>query len=443
MRKKLRNNILYLLAFLILVTLGACSQQEGAHAEGEATTYTCPMHPQIVRDEPGACPICGMDLVPVSQPGDNEEAAVTEDLAFLLEPTNSSIVSSVATTKPERKTVQATVEMEGIITYDPRRVYTIPARVPGRIEQLYVKYNFQPISKGQKLLEIYSPDLITAQQELLYLVQSAPEDKQLIEASKQKLRLLGATDTQISRLIRTGEASYTFAIYSPYDGYVIGLNSTAPAATPSAAGNAAAGTGGSMGAMGAGGSSSAAAPMAAVQDIQLREGMYVSTGQPLLQVVNPTQLWAEFNIPAGQVSAVAKGTAVAITFPQLPDQKLEAKVDFLQPFYQAGENFAKVRVYLPGNQKAAMVGQLVSAQASYTTAPALWVPKAAVLDIGTRSVSFRKVNGVFEPVAVTAGTTEGDETQIMEGLQPGDVIATNAQFLVDSESFIKLKKTNL
>ncbi|MBF9252207.1 efflux RND transporter periplasmic adaptor subunit [Pontibacter sp. 172403-2] len=445
MKKKLRNSVLYLLAFLMLITLGACNDKEEQHAEGEATTYTCPMHPQIVRDEPGTCPICGMDLVPVSQPGSGEEAAITEDLAFLLEPTNSSVVSDVATTKPKQKTVQATVEMEGVITYDPRKVYTVPARVGGRIEQLYVKYNFQPISKGQKLMEIYSPELITAQQELLYLVQSAPDDKQLIEAAKQKLRLLGATDAQINRLIRTGEASYTFAIYSPYDGYVIGLNTAAPAATPGMAAAAApAPAGGGMGGMG-GGSSAGAAPAApaapaAGQDIQLREGMYVSTGQPLLRVVNPEQLWAEFNIPAGQVSAVAKGTAVHITFPQLPGKKLEAKVDFLQPFYQEGENFAKVRVYLPGQQRLARVGQLVSAQASYTTAPSLWVPKAAVLDIGTRSVAFKKLNGVFEPVAVTAGTTEGDQTQILEGLAQGDVIAGNAQFLVDSESFIKINK---
>jgi len=438
MRKKLKNSILYLFAFLVLVSLNACNREEGAHAAEDHTTYTCPMHPEIVRDAPGSCPVCGMDLVPVSQSGDSSEAVITEDLAFLLQPANNSVISSVATTRPEQKSVQAAVEMEGIITYDPRSVYTIPARVSGRIEQLYIKYNFQPVSKGQKLLEIYSPDLITAQKELLYLVQSAPEDMQLIEASKQKLRLIGATDAQISRLLRSGEASYTFAIYSPYDGYAIGLNSPAPATTP---GTSQLPPSGGMNSMGGGSGSNPTAATAPDQNIQLREGMYVSAGQPLLQVVNPRQLWAEFNIPAGQVNAIAKGTAVAITFPQLPDEKLEAKVDFLQPFYQAGENFAKVRVYLPGNQKAAMVGQLVSAKANYKTAPALWVPKAAVLDIGTRSVAFRKVKDVFEPVAVTIGTTEGDETQIVEGLQQEDIIAANAQFLVDSESFIKLRKT--
>ena len=433
---KLYLNILFL-ALAILVA--ACSGKEEEHT-AENTEYTCPMHPQIVQNEPGTCPICNMELVPKSAHG--EQIEITEDLAFLLRPTNSSVIAAVETTRPQEKTVEATVEMEGIITYDPRRVFTIPARIAGRIEKLAVKYNFQPVSKGQKLLEIYSPELITAQKELLYLVQSAPEDKQLIEAARQKLRFLGATEAQISRLIRTGEASYTFAIYSPYNGYVIGLNTSAPAAAPAPVNTTSSGSGSGMGSMesgsGAGTGASVTQATATGQDIQLREGMYVNTGQALLRIVNPDQLWAEFNIPAGELSAVAKGAKVQITFPQFPGEKLEGKVDFFQPFYQAGENFAKVRVYLPGSQKLAKVGQLVSATVNYTTAPALWVPKTALLQTGTRFVAFKKVNGFFEPVAVSAGTTAGDQTQVLEGLKQNDVIAANAQFLVDSESFIKI-----
>ena len=426
-----------------MVTAAGCSEQSHEHAAGE-TQYTCPMHPQIVRDEPGTCPICGMDLVPKS--GHSTGMTITEDLAFLLRPANSTVVASIATIKPEQKSVPATVQLDGLISYDPRHVYSIPARIGGRIERLYVKYNFQPVRKGQKLLELYSPELITAQQELLYLVQSAPEDRQLQEAAKQKLRLLGATNAQVKQLIRTGKVSYSFAIYSPHDGYVTGLNTAPPAATPSAVGAASSPAGGGMGGMeggGAGATPAAAAspiPVAAGPDIQLQEGMYVSAGQPLVRVVNPKQLWAEFSVPARQVKMLTKGTPVQVTFPQLPGEQLTAQVDFLQPYYQEGENFARIRVYLPGNHKGAMVGQLVSAQATRTTGPALWVPKEAVLDIGTRSVAFKKADGVFEPVPVTPGMTQGKQTQIVGGLQPEDIIAVNAQFLVDSESFIKLKK---
>lgn len=438
---KHKSNIYLRPLFMLLLLLG-CGHTEEDHRD-EATTYTCPMHPQIVRDEPGSCPICGMDLVPQAAAGDS--IVIGEDLEFLLRPTNESVVASIATIQPKMKTVEAGVKMEGIITYDPRQIYSIAARAGGRIEQLYVKYNYQPISKGQKLMEIYSPELVTAQKELLYLLQAAPDDKQLIEGAKQRLLLLGARQEQINRIIRTGEASYTFAIYSPYNGYALGLNTTPPgvavgtmpARRTSSAGGGMAG----MGSSSAGGTSSSASGGVnanAGEEIQLREGMYVGAGQSLLRVVNPNQLWAEFNVPAGQISAIAKGAPVFITFPQLPQDSIQAKVDFFQPFYDAGENYAKVRVYLPGQQKAAMVGQLVSGRASYTTPSSLWIPKEAILDLGTRSVAFIKIGRAFKPVAVTTGLTEKGEIQVLDGLQQNDIVAINAQFMVDSESFIRL-----
>ncbi|RAU83739.1 efflux RND transporter periplasmic adaptor subunit [Pontibacter arcticus] len=440
MRKKLRNNILPLLALLIMITLGACRDNEQEQAAG-STAYTCPMHSQIVQTEPGSCPVCGMDLVAKAAQGNG--ITVTEDLAFLIRPTNTSVVASIATVSPIKKNGQASIKMDGIITYDPRRVYAVPARVSGRIEKLFVKYNFQPVRKGQKLMEVYSPDLITAQKELLYLVKSAPEDKNLIAAARQKLQYLGATSEQINRLLRKGEETYTFALYSPYNGYVIDLNTSAPASTASMAAAPIA----SAGTMDAMGSSSATTTPTSVpttatgqQGIQLREGMYLNAGQQLLRVINTAQLWAEFNASASEITAlITKGTPLQITFPQLPEETLAAKIDFVQPYFDEGQNFAKVRAYIPGSQKLAMIGQLVTAEATYSTAPALWVPKAAVLDIGNKSVAFKKIKGVFEPVAVSTGIVSGNMIELVTGLQQADTIAANAQFLIDSESFIKVK----
>lgn len=436
---------IFLLPLILLIQLSSCGQSDGEHAAADHTgTYTCPMHPQIVQDEPGSCPICGMDLV--AQAVHGEAIEISEDLAFLLEPTNRTVVASIATVLPVQKAVETSVQMEGIITYDPRRVYTIPARVGGRIEQLLVKYNYQPISKGQKLMELYSPELITAQKELLYLAQSAPEDTQLIEGAKQRLLLLGATQEQINRLIRTGEASYTFALYSPYSGYVIGLNAAPPSATQGAMpARASTGGGGGGGMAGMGGGAAAASPAAiaaptAGEEIQLREGMYVAPGQSLLRVVNTDQLWAEFNIPAGYISSLAKGNLVDISFPQLPGEQLQAQVDFFQPYFEAGENFARVRVYLPSTQNIAVVGQLVTGSVHFTTEPSLWVPKEAVLDLGTRAIAFVQEGSAFRPVAVTTGISQQDQVQVLDGLQQSDKIAVNAQFMVDSESFIRVNR---
>jgi Cu(I)/Ag(I) efflux system membrane fusion protein len=435
-------NICFLLLALAL-TAGCKDQRSGESAA--ATEYTCPMHPQIVQQAPGSCPVCHMPLVPRSgHPDHAEGAAIPGDLAFLLQPSNSAVVASVATTRPVQKTIPVAVNMDGIITYDPRQVFTVAARTGGRIERLFVKYNFQPIRKGQKLLEIYSPDLATAQQELLYLVRSAPEDKQLQQAARQKLLYLGATNAQINTLLRTGKESYAFAVYSPYDGYVTGLNTGAPQAPPAPAGGAAPGAGGGMAGMGGGAAAaSTTAPAglpAAGQDIPLREGMYVQAGQPLVRVVNPKKLWADLNVAAGAVHLLQKGMPLQITFPQLPGMALAAKADFLQPYYQEGESYARVRAYLPASHKGVIAGQLVSAQATAPTKPALWVPNEALLDIGTKSVAFKKEGKLFVPVAVSAGLRQGQETQVLGGLQPDTEIAANAQFLVDSESFIQVRK---
>lgn len=431
------------LLLLLLVTAGACSES-GREQAAEKTEYTCPMHPQIVQHEPGTCPICKMDLVPRSAKG--SEVAISPDLEFLLRPANGAVVAGIATARPRRQALHVTLNLEGLITYDPSQVYSVSARIGGRIEQLYVQYNFQPVRKGQKLLELYSPDLVTAQQELLYLVTSAPEDVQLQQGARQKLRLLGATEAQINQVVRSRKPSYSFAIYSPYDGYVTGLNTATPAAAPAAGTTGGAPAGAGMDGMGGSAAPAASAPGAAPPapgaeaGLQLREGMYVAAGQPLLRVVNPRQLWAEFNVPARQVALLKKGAPAQITFPQLPGEQLQARIDFLQPYYQQGEDFAKVRVYLPGQATGVRVGQLVSARLNVPTEAALWVPAAAVLDIGTRSVVFQKNGNVFEPVAVTAGGSQDGQTRILSGLEPEAVIAAKAQFLVDSESFIKVKK---
>ncbi len=434
--------VLPLLMLPLFIACGQAGEEHDAAAHAaHGTTYTCPMHPQVVKDVPGDCPICGMDLVPQTHQGESIE--ITEDLAFMLEPTNQTVLASVATTSPVQQSVDANIRMDGIITYDPRNIYSISTRVGGRIEQLFVKYNYQPIRKGQKLMELYSPELVTAQKELLYLLSSAPEDTQLIEGAKKRLLLLGASEGQIKKLISSGEATYSFSVFSPYDGYAISLNAAPPTAT--AAQPARTASGGGMSGMGT--PASAPTPgtgtgMAATagEEIQLREGMYVAAGQSLLQVANPEQLLAEFNVPAGNINNLSRGMPVTIRFPQLPNEELQATIDFLQPYYERGENFAKVRVYLKARQELAMVGQLVTGLVQYETSPSLWIPREAILDVGSSSVVFIKEGTVFRPSTVSRGISQDEQIQILAGLQREDVIAGNAQFMVDSESFIKVNR---
>ena len=148
------------IALILILTVAACVDKSSSH---EHDTYTCPMHPTVISDKQGTCPVCGMDLVRKARPG--EEIKITEDLARLIKSPNETVVSSIRTIKGEFKSMPVSVEAQGLVTYDTRNIYTIPARTGGRLEKVFLKYTFQPVRKGQKVAEIYSPELSTAQRE--------------------------------------------------------------------------------------------------------------------------------------------------------------------------------------------------------------------------------------------------------------------------------------
>ncbi|GEO04993.1 RND transporter [Adhaeribacter aerolatus] len=420
------------------LALVSCRENHPDHAE-TGTTYTCPMHPQIVKDEPGSCPICGMDLVPQRREA-TEAATVAGDLNYLLQPTNQTVIANIKTITPVTKEVNSEITFPGIITYDTRRQYTIPARFGGRIEKLYVQFNYQPVRKGQKLYDIYSPDLITAQNELIYLLEHDAQNTDLIRAAKQKLQYLGATEAQISQISRQREANYTFPVYSPYNGYVVDPTVTTPPTYTAVNGNNGAGSGGmaDMSSAATGSNISSAPPAPATPGFSVREGMYVTAGQTLFRVVNADEVWAEFNVSSTAAANLKKGTPVTLFFNQLPETNIKTRIHLVQPFYEAGESFAQVRVLLPTQHNSALVGQLVTGKIAMATDSALWVPKSAVLDLGSSSVVFRKLNGVFQPIEIIVGKRSDDLVEVQKGLDIQTEIAANAQFLVDSESFIRV-----
>lgn len=438
----------YFLPVLLLLIAtgitGCTEQQEHDHSAEEAAgiTYTCPMHPQVVADEPGSCPICGMDLVPQSRAGGGE-TVFSEDLDVLLRPVTGTVVSAIETVRPEQDEKSISATFPGIISYDTRNQYTIPARFGGRIEALYVEFNFQPVRKGQKLLEIYSPELLTNQRELLFLLAEDPDNRNLIESAKQKLRLLGLTDGQITQLVQSGREQYAVAVYSPYDGYVV--ESSALGSGAASQGTPASGTGGggmgSMSAMGGGGGRAASPAAQPSAELTIREGMYVDKGQSLFRVVDPSQLWAEFTIFASEAARVSEGAPIELSWGPRDEQSLQTQVSFIQPFFNEGENFVNVRAYVSGKENPLRVGQLVEGEITTTTEESLWLPALAVLDLGDRKVVFRQLEpNVFRPQLVQTGIQSGNRVQVLEGVSANDAVAYNAQFLVDSESFVRVEE---
>ena len=418
--------------FLILILLlAACNTSESGH---DHDAYTCPMHPSVVSDRPGTCPVCGMDLVRKARPG--EAVEITEDLSKLLRSPNQTIVASVKTITGQYKSVPVAVNAQGVVTYDTRNINTIPARVAGRLEKVYLKYEFKSVSKNQKIAEIYSPELITAQRELLFLLENDSQNQSLIDAATRKLELLGMTKNQIRRLAQTKEARNTITIYSPHSGYLITRRQapSAPAAMPS--------TPPAGGTMRDGMGTSGLKPSGKSQEspsndgTMVREGDYVSAGETLFTLVNTNALRVELNLPGNHIGAISEGSKVELDFGN--GQKETATVDFIQPFFGEGQEFMKIRVYT--NQTENLhVGQLVNASINLKSKEALWIPKEAVLDLGTREVVFVQEREVLKPKEVTTGMTSEGLIEIKSGLASSEEIAANAQFLVDSEGFIETK----
>lgn len=414
---------------LLLLTISSCSRN-GDHAGHDQ--YTCPMHPTVIQDQPGTCPICGMDLVRKGQPG--EEVKMTAELNYLLKPTNAMVISAIKTVMPVQKSMEVITNANGIITYDTRRATSVPIRFAGRIERLSVKYNFQPIQKGQKILEIYSPELLTAQRDLLYLLKSDKENDQLIEGSKEKLRLLGISDTQINQVMSTGKEVYSFPVYSPVKGYVVEEGALATPSQPATSPIASSMDGGMSG-------SSNVKPISASQtrnELLTREGTYVNTGQTIFKVINTEKVWAEFDLYQKDAGFVKVNDAVHLT---LDDESATpvAKVNFIQPFFSNGESFVKVRVYLDNAANKLRVGQLLTASFSKHSNDSVWIPLTAKLDLGEKEIVFYKRRGVFRPKEIVTARQSGAWIEVINGLEATDSISYNAQFMVDSESFIKVR----
>lgn len=434
-------NFQFSIFIFLAVTIISCTSRESKHTHVPTDQYTCSMHPQVIQDKPGTCPICGMELVKKTSGGN--EMVVTEDLKDLIKPTNASVVAKIQTIHPERKTLVVDAMASGIVNYDTRRTYSIPVRFGGRIEKLFLKYNYQPVKKGQVIMEVYSPELLTAQRELLYVFTQQKEDTQLLDATKQKLLLLGLTKEQIEKVIAEGKETFAFPVLSPYTGYIIESTSASPEVQPSSLAQTTSMGGGGMGKKTSGmqtsnamGTSSSTSLLG--QQISIREGMYVTTGQSLFKVVDGTRLWAELYFSANEAKQIRKGDLMELHV-KGSDEVIQSRIDFIQPFFSEGKQFLQVRSYLSDKNNILRVGQLVTARLNQPGSQSLWIPKIAVLDLGVQQIVFIKDKGTLTPFRIKTGSESSGWIEVMEGLSESSEIAANAQYLVDSESFIKVK----
>ncbi len=398
-----------LLLFALLV--GACSpaaDRDKQVTQQKTVTYTCPMHPEIIREQPGDCPICGMTLVPTSTP---EQTADPIGPETLLQPANGTIRSSAPTVSLQHATRTITIDAVGTATYNTRLSGSIAAPVSGRIEKLYLKYNFQDVTRSQKVLELYSPDWLTAQDNLLFILRNDPENTSLVEAARQKLLLLGFPSALLEQVVRTRQSVWTVPLLSRYSGHIHDMS----------------------------GMDDVPATAFTTPGLMIKEGMYVAKGQTLFNVLSPDNMWVLLNIYPGQQALIKKGQAVELSSNDLPDLSLRGTVDDIEPFFRPGSKTMTVRVVLQGKHGDHVpVGTTFRGSISGAKVTGNWLPREAVLSLGFQHVVLLREAGGFRVRAVQTGAETAEGWQITGGLSADDRVAANAQFLIDSESFIPI-----
>jgi len=409
--------IKYSLAFIVISIIGiaiylfAIKSDNHSEMEHQNEVYTCSMHPEIIRDKPGNCPICGMTLVKkITENNSVEDNSIDN----LIKPTDNFIVGNYQTTTAIDTTISSEINLPGIVAYDPNSSVNIAARMNGRIERMYVNYKYQKVNKGQKLFDLYSPELLTEQQNFIYMVINDAENPSIINASKQKLLLYGMTQNQITNLITSKTANPRISIYSPASGIIDGTETMANASNPamqSASNN--------------------------TEILNIKEGNYIKKGEVIFKLLNTDKVWGIFNVIQGYNSLIKTSQSIRITTELDKEEFIDAKINFVETQLNATDKTNRIRVYLNNNKLNLPIGLRLQGVVKTNPVNGIWIQKQSMVSIGNKKIVFLKMENGFKASAIKTGIEMDDFIQIIEGISVKDTIAKNAQYLIDSESFIK------
>lgn len=360
---------------------------------GEASLWTCSMHPQVIQDHPGLCPICHMALVPLTAAGDEKSAHLG---ALEIDP---AVVQNmgVRTAKVRRGPVPREIRATGYLSEAQPNVHEINLRVSGWIDKLYANYEGMFVGAGDPLFDLYSPEIHQAAGELINAGKAGNTHvASLGDAARRKLELWGLSKAQIDRIAGMDAAPRVVTFYSPAPGHVL--------------------------------------------DKHIVEGAGVMAGQPLLNIVDHSQLWMDIAIFERDLPFVVEGDPVSVMTEAHTGAPLEGEITFIHPHVDMMTRAATARLllnnpdmtYRPGMYATAILTKEVNANS-------LLVPREAIIDTGARQIVFlARDGGHFEPqeVSVGAATANGD-VEILNGLEEDEAVVTSGQFLLDNESRIK------
>ena len=372
--------------------------EEHVHSADEAKSevWTCAMHPQIRMEKPGKCPICAMDLILLNQSGganiDASAVHLTKEAAQLA----NVLTSVVSTQKPVKE-----LRLYGKVQADERLLQSQVAYIPGRIEKLLVNFTGELVQKGQALALIYSPELVTAQQELLEAIKTKQSQPEIYEAAKEKLRQWKLTEAQISDIEKSGKVQANIEVKSNSSGIVTAR--------------------------------------------RVNNGDYVSQGTVLYEVSDLSRVWVLFDAYESDLAFMRKGDHLDFTFQALPGSYYSGTIMFIDPVIDPVNRVAKVRVEMsnPGAKlKPEMfaTGILKANLDEYKNM--LVIPRSAVLWTGKRSIVYVKQPGdepVFKIREIELGPMLGNSYVVTDGLVDGEEIVTEGAFSVDAAAQLEGK----
>lgn len=352
--------------------------------------------------------------------------AIDSSLLGVVKSVNEVVISNQETVKPTVKEFGNSITADGYITFDERRNNKVSARFSGRIEKLYVKYDYQYIRKGEVIMEVYSPEIITIEEEYLQNLKNT-SDTALIQKTKKKLLLLGISEDEIAKVEKDKKPSNAVSVYSPYEGYImlssdeVMVNNTTPKQDE----------------MSMGTGMPASMPQSGTSTQPIKEGSYVNEGQILFMVNDFKEVWAIIAFNPKDETHIKVDMPVTLTS-SLTDEVVNANIGFIEPFYSEGQKFTQARIYLKNAKQQYKVNSTVYAEVA-DRAKGICVPTSAILDLGERQIVWVKTGkNRFEARRVFIGQETDDFTEILSGVTEKDEIAKDAGYMVDSESLVNV-----
>lgn len=399
-----------------LAVLGAgCGKGDQTQEEqAKAAQYHCPMHPTVVSDQPGDCPICGMKLVPIQEETSDQATSATSDQPVSTVP-GQAVISITPQSRQtmglelgtvERRVLAREVHTSARIVADETRLHHVTVKVDGWVNELFASITGQAVKQGDPLLTIYSPDLLSAQQEYITalkthekLAASSDADAregaaELVKAARRRLELWDVSEEQIARLERTHEIEKYVTLSAPMSGVVIERNISA--------------------------------------------GHNLVAGEVLMTIADLTRVWGDADIYQSDLPYIKVGMPLEMSLPYWPDKTFKGTVIFVSPTLDPETRTLHARLEIPNPELLLRPGMYGDATLSYSLGEEIAVPAEAVMFSGRQTYAFKDAgDGHLIPTRIRVGMRSDGWYEVLDGLKEGDRIVVSANFLVDSESSLK------